>query len=67
MRLQFWDVLEFQSFGRFRTGQNLDLWNSVFCDFCQLSRVLHEFSFFLHDMSMGFMCTETTVICFAVL
>ena len=22
--------------------------------FCQLSRVLHEFSFLLHDMSMGF-------------
>ena len=25
----FWDVLELQSFGRFRTGRNLDLWNSV--------------------------------------
>ena len=22
--------------------------------FCQLSRALHEFSFLLHDMSMGF-------------
>ena len=29
VKWQFWDVLEFQSFGRFRTGQNLDLWNSV--------------------------------------
>ena len=25
-----------------------------------------SFPFLLHDMSMGFMCTETTVICFAV-
>ena len=25
------------------------------------------FSFLLHDTSMGFMCTETTVTCFAVL
>ena len=51
----FWDVLEFQSFGRFRTGRNLDLWNSVCVVFCQLSRALHEFSCLLHDMSMGFM------------
>ena len=62
----FWEVLKFQSFGRFRTGQNLDLWNLVFVVCCQLSWVLHEFSFLMHDMSMGFMCTETTVICFAV-
>ena len=32
----------------------MDLWNSVCVIFCQLSRVLHEFSFLLHDMSMGF-------------
>ena len=55
VKWQFWDVLELQSFGRFRTGRNLDLWNSVWVVFCQLSRVLHEFSFLLHDMSMGFM------------
>ena len=28
--------------------------------FCQLSRALHEFSFLLHDMSMGFIRAETT-------
>ena len=67
VKWQFWDVLELQSFGRFRTGQNLDLWNSVWVVFCQLSRALHEFSFLLHDMSMGFIRAETTVICFAVL
>ena len=57
----------FRVFGRFRTGRNLDLWNSVCVVFCQLSRALHEFSFLLHDMSMGFIRVETTVICFAVL
>ena len=50
VKWQFWDVLEFQSFGRFRTGQNLDLWNSVWVIFCQLSRVLHEFWMMLYHL-----------------
>ena len=46
VKWQFWDVLEFQSFGRFRTGRNLDLWDPVWVVFCQLSRALHCFHFY---------------------
>ena len=44
--LEFWTISDWTELG---------LVELSLCDFCQLSRVLHEFSFLLHDMSMGFM------------
>ena len=58
--------LEISEFGRFRTGQNFNLWNLVFVVCCQLSCVLHEFSFFCMTC-LRVLCAETTVICFAVM
>ena len=55
VKWQFWDVLELQRVGRFRTGRNLDLWNSVWVGFLSAVMSFALFSFFLHDMSMGFM------------
>ena len=58
---QFW---EFQSFfGRFRTGQNLDLWNRVWLVLISAVVSFALFSFFC----MTCLCAETAVICFAVM
>ena len=44
-----------QSFGRFRTGQNLDLWDRVWAVFDVSCYEFCTVFIFLHDMSMGFM------------
>ena len=58
---EFWTISDWTELGL------VELSVSGFVVFCQLSRALHEFSFLLHDMSMGFIRVGTTVICFAVL
>ena len=64
---QFENFRVLDGFGLDWTRQNLDLWDRVRAVLMSAVMSLHWFSFLLHDMSMGFIRVETTVICFAVM